>query len=96
MIVVLGLLAFVLLLDIAALAGWAPSTRDGLDWRRSTADRPRRGPIHSPVGTTAASPAITLESASSRRHAGQAAGVVTADAESPSSSAPSGAHAAAA
>jgi len=33
MIVVLGLLLFLLVLNVAALTGWAPSTRDGRDWQ---------------------------------------------------------------
>ena len=32
MIAILSLLALFLLLDVAVLAGWAPSTRDGRDW----------------------------------------------------------------
>ena len=32
MFAILGLLALFLLLDVAVLAGWAPSTRDGRDW----------------------------------------------------------------
>jgi len=35
MLVLLALLAFFLVLDISALTGWAPSTRDGRDWNRN-------------------------------------------------------------
>ena len=43
MTVLLGLLGFVLVLDISALTGWAPSTRDGHDWHRAdAAEVPRR------------------------------------------------------
>jgi hypothetical protein len=36
MLIPLTLLAIFVLLDVAALAGWAPCTRDGRDW--TTAD----------------------------------------------------------
>ena len=32
MITIVSLLALFILLDIAVLAGWAPSTRDSRDW----------------------------------------------------------------
>jgi len=32
MFAILSLLVVFLLLDVAVLAGWAPSTRDGRDW----------------------------------------------------------------
>ncbi len=49
MTVILALVLFALLLDVAALTGWAPSTRDGGDWHRADSSRARRGPVHVPA-----------------------------------------------
>lgn len=42
---IIFLVAMVLLLDLAALKGWAPDTRDGRDWTTADAHPHRRGPI---------------------------------------------------
>jgi hypothetical protein len=49
MIVVLGLLLFLVVLDLAALTGRAPSTRDAHDWERTNSPLARRGPVHLPA-----------------------------------------------
>lgn len=59
MTVVLGLLAFLLILDVAALTGWAPSTHDSRDWHRAGGSSGRRGPVHVPAEWFAASASTT-------------------------------------
>jgi len=93
MTVVLGLLAFLLVLNVAALSGWAPNTSDGRDWQLGSRT-PTRGPVHLP--TEWAAPIERDDADFQMRHVSRHGMVETYEPDTPRSGVPSSSHAAAA
>jgi len=95
MTVLLGLLAFFLILDVAALTGWAPSTHDSRDWRRAGDANRRRGPVHMPAEWLAASASTDrTPRLSTTRHSPGPVGVTSSEPGAPGATTTCGARAA--